>query len=70
MLGLAEGFGMETMAESVETKTEADVLKEFEVSYFQGYLFAKPEVDASTQGQGKAACENGDGKAHSADEQE
>jgi EAL domain-containing protein (putative c-di-GMP-specific phosphodiesterase class I) len=60
---------METVAESVENKTEADMLKEFEAGYFQGYFFAKPEVDASTQGQGEAVCENGDGKAHGADEQ-
>ena len=48
MLGLAEGFGMETAAESVEIKTEANMLKEFEIDYFQGYFFSKPEVDAST----------------------
>ena len=69
MLCLAEGFGMETVAESVETKTEADMLKEFGVNYFQGCFLSKPEVDASTQGQGEAVCENGDGKAHGADEQ-
>ena len=34
MLGLAEGFGMETVAKSVEIKTEENVLKEFEVDYF------------------------------------
>ena len=33
MLGLAEGFGMETAAESVEIKTEANMLKEFEIDY-------------------------------------
>ena len=56
MLGLAEGFGMETVAKSVEIKTELDMLKEFKVNYFQGYFFAKPEVGASTQGQGEAVC--------------
>jgi EAL domain-containing protein (putative c-di-GMP-specific phosphodiesterase class I) len=34
MLGLAKGLGMETVAESVEIKTEANMLKEFEVDYF------------------------------------
>jgi len=63
MLGLAEGFGMKTVAECVETKAEAEMLKEFGVDYFQGYFFARPEVDALAQGQDEAVCENAGGKA-------
>ncbi|MBL6936136.1 MAG: EAL domain-containing protein, partial [Alphaproteobacteria bacterium] len=66
MLGLAEGFGMKTVAECVETKAEAKMLKEFGVDYFQGYFFARPEVDALAQGQDETVGENAGGKAQGA----
>ena len=64
MLCLAEGFGMETVTESVETKAEADMLKKFGVDYFQDYLSAKPKMDAPIQRQGEAVSENEDEKVH------
>lgn len=38
----AEGFGKETIAESVETEAALDLLKEFGVDYAQGYYISKP----------------------------
>jgi len=64
MFCLAEGFGMETVAESVETKAGRDMLKKFKVDYFQDYLSAKPKMDAPIQGQGEAVSENEDGKVY------
>ncbi len=45
LLGLANGFGLATVAECVETQAEADVLLHEGVTYLQGYLYGRPELD-------------------------
>lgn len=45
LLGLANGFGLATVAECVETPAEADILMKEGVTYLQGYLYGKPELD-------------------------
>ena len=45
LLGLAKGFGLDTVAECVETQAEAEILAAEEVTYLQGYLYGKPELD-------------------------
>lgn len=47
LLGLAKGFGLATVAECVETQAESSVLLREGVTYLQGYLFGKPELDRS-----------------------
>ncbi len=44
LLGLAEGFGLETVAECVETADEARILKNEGANYLQGYFFGKPDL--------------------------
>ena len=43
LLDFAEGFGLKTIAEFVETGEIAKVLMEMGVDYMQGYYFGKPE---------------------------
>lgn len=45
LLGLANGFGLDTVAECVETPEEAEVLIREGVTYLQGYLYGRPELD-------------------------
>ena len=45
LVGLAQGFGLETVAECVENKTSADILAEEGADYLQGYYFARPELE-------------------------
>lgn len=45
LLGLADGFGLHTVAECIETGEEADILTEEGADYLQGWHFGKPEVD-------------------------
>lgn len=42
ILNLAENFGMETIAEGVETKSQLEFLKSNRCSQVQGFYFAKP----------------------------
>jgi diguanylate cyclase (GGDEF)-like protein len=44
LLGLAEGFGLETVAECVETADEAWILRNEGANYLQGYYFGKPDL--------------------------
>jgi EAL domain-containing protein (putative c-di-GMP-specific phosphodiesterase class I) len=44
LLGLAKGFGLMTIAESVETAEEAAILRHEGVAYLQGYYFGKPSL--------------------------
>lgn len=44
LIELAKGFGLATIAESIETAEDAEMLKQFGVTYLQGYHFAKPEI--------------------------
>jgi diguanylate cyclase (GGDEF)-like protein len=45
LLGLANGLGLDTVAECVETAREAAILRREGVGYMQGYYFAKPTVE-------------------------
>jgi len=40
---LAKGYGIDTVAEYVETQQIADLLRKLGVDYAQGYAFSKPE---------------------------
>lgn len=42
MVDLAHTFGLETVAEMVNTKEDADLLKRLGVDYLQGYMFGVP----------------------------
>ena len=42
----AHELGIRVIAEGVEAKADLDVLDGFGVDYVQGYLFAKPEIEA------------------------
>jgi diguanylate cyclase (GGDEF)-like protein len=44
LVGIARGFGLETVAEFVETEEEALVLRDEGVGQLQGYLFGRPEM--------------------------
>ncbi|QSB00624.1 EAL domain-containing protein [Methylomonas sp. EFPC1] len=42
ILALADGLGMETIAEGVETAAQLELLKQHHCGLFQGYLFSRP----------------------------
>ena len=48
LAGLAQGLGMATVAEGVETQQEADILAEQGWDLAQGWLFGRPTPEAST----------------------
>lgn len=45
LLGLADGFGLQTVAECIETEEEADILTSEGADFLQGWHFGKPEVE-------------------------
>ncbi|GIK98919.1 MAG: GGDEF-domain containing protein [Alphaproteobacteria bacterium] len=45
LLGLADAFGLETVAECVETQEDAGFLVGEGVKYLQGYYFGRPSLD-------------------------
>lgn len=45
LLGIAEAFNLEAVAECVETPAEARVLTEVGVGYLQGFLFGQPSLE-------------------------
>lgn len=45
LLGLADGFGLQTVAECVETEEEARILLEEGADFLQGWLFGKPDIN-------------------------
>jgi diguanylate cyclase (GGDEF)-like protein len=49
IVGLAAGFGQETIAEGVEDEQTADILRELGVTYAQGYLYGRPEAVPADQ---------------------
>ena len=49
MVDLTQTFGVDTVAERVETAEEADVLRELGVDYLQGYHFGKPSLRLTKQ---------------------
>jgi diguanylate cyclase (GGDEF)-like protein len=54
LLGLAEGFGLGTVAECVETAEDAMLLAQHGVTYLQGWHFGKPIVDPAWRAAGNA----------------
>ncbi len=50
MVSLARGFGASTIAEGVEDDQTLRMLRELDVDYAQGYLFARPEPLADALG--------------------
>jgi len=44
LLNLAEGYGLKTVAECVETAEDAQILKKQGVSFLQGYFYGKPAL--------------------------
>jgi EAL domain-containing protein (putative c-di-GMP-specific phosphodiesterase class I) len=46
LIDLARTFGLETVAECVETEEEADLLLNEGIHYMQGYAFGKPDLTA------------------------
>ncbi|MGH6960794.1 MAG: EAL domain-containing protein, partial [Dongiaceae bacterium] len=45
LLGLAEAYGMETVAECVETQEDAKFLIAEGVKYLQGYYYGRPSLE-------------------------
>lgn len=45
---LAEDSGITVLAEGIETEEQYDIVKDMQVDYIQGYLFAKPMSIADT----------------------
>ena len=45
LLGLADAFGLETVAECVETQEDASFLVGEGVKYLQGYYFGRPSLE-------------------------
>lgn len=46
ILGVCKALNIEVIAEGVETNTELQKLLALGISYYQGYLFAKPEYES------------------------
>jgi EAL domain-containing protein (putative c-di-GMP-specific phosphodiesterase class I) len=56
---LAQGLEMQVVAEGVETPGQLKLLREYNCSYLQGYLFSKPvsaEVAAEVLSESKVYC--------------
>lgn len=49
LVGLAEGFGLATVAECVEDDWQADILRREKVALLQGYRFGRPSLDRPWQ---------------------
>ena len=48
LLGLTRGFVLTTVAECLETEAVAEILKREGVTYLQGYLYGRPELNRPT----------------------
>jgi diguanylate cyclase (GGDEF)-like protein len=48
LVGLAQGFGLGTVAECVETEREAAILRKEGVRFLQGYQFGRPSLERSS----------------------
>ena len=51
LLGVAEAFNLQTVAECIETPAEARVLTELGVPYLQGFLYGRPSLKRPWVGQ-------------------
>ena len=49
IVALADGLGMETTAEGVETKAQLEVMRSLRCSHIQGYLFGRPMTSQSSR---------------------
>ncbi|MDJ0951037.1 MAG: GGDEF and EAL domain-containing protein [Alphaproteobacteria bacterium] len=49
LLSLAEGFGLRTVAECVETRAQANFLAQQGMDLLQGYYFGRPELKPSSE---------------------
>src|SRR5204862_2560492 len=45
LVGLAKSFGFHTVAEGVETATEAAILRREGIGYMQGYYYGRPSLE-------------------------
>ncbi|MGB8274917.1 MAG: EAL domain-containing protein [Alphaproteobacteria bacterium] len=45
LLGFANGFGLETVAECVETAADVEVLTQLGIKYIQGYYYGRPSIE-------------------------
>lgn len=45
IVGVARTLGITVIAEGIETREEATMLRSAGIALFQGYLFAKPAVE-------------------------
>ena len=45
LLGLARGFGFQTVAECVATAEDAEILRQEGVGFLQGYYFGRPSIE-------------------------
>ena len=63
LLGLADAFGLETVAECVETQEDASFLVGEGVKYLQGYYFGRPSIEQPWAA-GQGAASHGAGAAH------
>ncbi len=57
LVGLADGFGLTTVAESVETAQEATILRREGVRFLQGYHFGRPTIERPWLARGAALAE-------------
>jgi len=49
MVDLAQTFSVETVAEMVDNRADADILRRLGVDYLQGYMFGVPSAAPSWQ---------------------
>jgi len=56
VVGLAEGFGLDTVAEGVEDEETLSMLRRMRVGYAQGHLLARPAPVAEVFGQVEKAA--------------
>jgi GAF domain-containing protein len=50
IIGLASAFGLQTVAEGVETREQLDLLRHLQCKYWQGFLHSKPLSAAQIEG--------------------
>ena len=50
LVELAHNFNLPTIAEWVDSREDADVLRDLGVDYFQGFMFGRPDIDLYAAG--------------------
>ncbi|MCP5373460.1 MAG: EAL domain-containing protein [Hyphomicrobiales bacterium] len=57
IIGMADGLGLDLIAEGVETPRQRDILRDLGCRFIQGYFIGRPEADiAAVLGRANAAC--------------